>query len=264
MNKTTLTLLLLLLTSFHLIAQQDSLTTQDDSYDLKVKKMLKLSGASKNFDVAVKNMLDLQRETSISLILTDEFFDELEKEMLEIGFEKLAPKFTPLYKKYLTEEDLDAIIAFHESDAGKRLAEINPLLLNDAMKIGEEWGGEMGMMIYERMNQSNEVLFEKEIEEDCSIFREGKFQYPFEKMDNTIIDVERKEGLQIETFDGKTLNLTIKWTSNNKYTLQEIPEDNPDAAPIEVSIYEVNGNSYKYVARQLGVYQKGEITKLDE
>jgi len=128
MNKT---LIILFLFAF------SSVSAQDDSYALKVKKMLKLSGSTENFNAAISSMLELERE-SFQSILPVEFFDELEKEMLEIGFEKLVPKYIPIYRKHLTEKDLDGIIAFYESESGKKLAEKTPLILVEAIQVGAE------------------------------------------------------------------------------------------------------------------------------
>ena len=139
MKKVNLTLIFLLLLAFNLNAQEGS-------YDTKVKKMLKLSGAAENFDVVVTNMLNLQKE-AYSQLLSEEFFEELEIEIKEIGFQKLVPKFVPIYKKHLSEKDLDGIIAFYESEVGRKLAKKTPLIIVDAMLIGAEWGEEIGEIL---------------------------------------------------------------------------------------------------------------------
>lgn len=247
-------ILLLLIGTFQLNAQEDT-------YKSKVKKMLKLSGASENFDVAVRNMIELQRK-SYQDFLSEDFFDEMEKEMLEFGLEKLIPKFTPVYRKHLTEEDLDGIITFYESEVGKKLTEKMPMIVSEAMQIGAEWGEEIGKEIYNKIQSSNEFLFKSEIETDCTPFQKGTFKSTLEGVDEVAF-IERENDVQIEKLNGHQLKSKIKWTHNNKYTLESMVEDNSEEFSItEVTIYEVNEESYQYIARQNGIYIKGTIKKI--
>jgi hypothetical protein len=41
-------------------------------------------------------------------------------------------------------EDLKAVNAFYESPAGQRLLVVAPMAMQDAMKIGQEWGEKLG------------------------------------------------------------------------------------------------------------------------
>lgn len=254
MNKIIPTICLFLLVIFQLNAQEDT-------YEFKVKKMLILSGAAENFNVVGKNMIELQKEAYQSL-LSEEFFNEMEKEMLEFGLDKLIPKFVPIYRKHLTEEDLDGIIAFYESEVGKKLTEKTPMIINESMQVGAEWGREIGAEIYNKIQNSNEFLFKTEIETDCTKFHKGVFESTVEESDAVII-IERHNDVQTEKLDGQQLQFNIKWIDNNKYTLEIKTEDNSETPSImEVTIYEVNNESYKYIALQNGVYMKGMIKKI--
>ena len=253
--RNTFIILILFLFSYSFVS------AQDDSYSIKVKKMLKLSGSSDNFNAAVSKMMDLERETYQS-ILPIEFFEELETEMLDIGFEKLVPKFIPIYRKHLTEEDLDGIIAFYESAPGKKLAEKTPLILVDAMQIGAEWGAEIGEMIFHKVQGSNEFLFTNELEQDCSHLKEGTFELTFDGLDKTFM-IERKDGFQTETYGDDSIKYTIEWSSNNKYIVKEIQFEDRESEFVEVNIYEVEGDTAKFIAKESDTYLKGEIKKIE-
>lgn len=233
---------------------------QDEAYANKVRMMLELSGASENFNVAVKNMMSIQRE-SYGTILPEEFFIEIEKEMLGVGMDKLTPKIIPIYQKHLTEEDLDAIIAFYKTEAGQKLISKMPLILNEAIQVGAEWGEEIGLEIYNRIESSNDFLFVKNIDADCSKFREGTFESRIEMIDDVFF-VERKDNVQIEKLNGRQIEFEIEWISNNKYVLKGGKDNDNDIPDMEVTIYEVNGEGYKYIAKQSGIFAKGNMKKI--
>ena len=96
-----------------------AIAQEKSSFEEKVARMLEVSGARQNFDAAILNMVELQKRAYAD-ILSDEFFDELGKEMIKVGFEKLTPEFVPIYKRHLTEEELDEMsINADPSDAVK-------------------------------------------------------------------------------------------------------------------------------------------------
>ncbi len=259
MNKLILILCLVFGTSLTIKAQEALNESANDSYALKVEKMLELSGASKNFEVAIETILELQKE-SYGSILSDEFFDEIEKEIKVVGFEKLVPEFIPLYKRHLTEEDLDGIITFYESDIGKKLNEKTPLIMQEAMHIGAKWGEEIGEVILAKIEGSNEMLFNKEIETDCSKFKNGTFKVT-DEFSNIVNIVERKGNIQIEKGNGEPIKFEIIWLNNNRYTLKPLQplENGMESFMLEVNIYEVIEKGYKFIAKSKGIYLKGEV-----
>jgi hypothetical protein len=185
--------------------------------------------------------------------------------MLEKGIKQLVPRLIPIYKEYLTETEVDGIIKFYESDLGKSLVEKTPLIMNDAMAVGAQWGDELGQEIGKIVNESNIINFTKDPVEDCSIFKEGTFtainstgaRYSF----------VRKGDHQIETSDNNSFKYKIKWNSNNKYSLIDLDANNKEVfeSEVVVNIYEVNGNTYKYICKALnGIkFYRGEITKVE-
>jgi hypothetical protein len=56
---------------------------------------------------------------------------------------ELVEVLTPVYRKHLTLEDLQALIAFYESPVGKKYAQVGPSILNESMEAGQEWGSSL-------------------------------------------------------------------------------------------------------------------------
>jgi hypothetical protein len=52
----------------------------------------------------------------------------------------LVSLYVPIYVKHMEEADLDAAITFWSSPAGRRIAKIQPLILDESMSAGQKWG----------------------------------------------------------------------------------------------------------------------------
>ncbi|MFN8886767.1 MAG: DUF2059 domain-containing protein, partial [Cyclobacteriaceae bacterium] len=59
----------------------------------------------------------------------------------------------PVYKKYLTEGDLNEIIAFYNSPAGKKMAESTPGIMSESMKAGQVWGPAVATRIVDKLKE---------------------------------------------------------------------------------------------------------------
>ena len=243
--KTTIQSILITLLFVPILSAQSPI-----EYEAKVRKMLELTGAVENFNITVTNMLEVQKETHMGA-LGKEFFNQMEAEMKEVGIEKLVPMLVPIYEKYLTEEDLDGIILFYESEVGRKLIQKTPSILQDAIDVGEEWGEKIAKEIINRIENSNQVKFEKEIATDCSNFKQGVFEY----FDGELkYQIERTGNFQIEKYGGKSYKMEIEWISNNRYVLRKHkPSENSDSyGDLVINIYEVEGDTCKWI----GKYEK--------
>ncbi len=121
--------------------------------------------------------------------------------------------------------------------------------------------------IIENLNL-NEIKFKTIITQDCSRFKHGKFKSSTDdeyiSPTKTII-IERIDNIQTETTEDKTSTYKIEWLSNSRYNIYDLDKyGNPISTNIlEINIFEVNGNSYKYVAKlkDHDLYQEGELIK---
>ncbi len=53
--------------------------------------------------------------------------------------------YAPVYVKHLTDEDLDVLITFYESPTGQRFVQAQPVMMQEAMAIGEQLGRDLAM-----------------------------------------------------------------------------------------------------------------------
>jgi len=126
----------------------------DEEYGETLKKMFEVSGSEETYQTVVRNMSATFRQQNPQL--GDEWWDEFEKEFSETSIDELVERLTPVYERHLSQEDLQAVVEFYESPAGKRFAESTPLITGEAMKVGEEWGRSIAQRILNRIQAAEE------------------------------------------------------------------------------------------------------------
>lgn len=65
--------------------------------------------------------------------------------MKEVNPEDLVNLIVPLYQKHLTEEDVQATLAFYRSPAGTRLVQALPAIMQESIPVGQKWGRTMAL-----------------------------------------------------------------------------------------------------------------------
>ena len=75
-----------------------------------------------------------------------EYWTKFEK---KINPRDLLDKMVPLYDKYFSLEDLKAINTFYGSAAGQRILSSMPQIMQEAMKVGMEWGEGIAKQVVE-------------------------------------------------------------------------------------------------------------------
>lgn len=139
-----LSVVLLFLISYATVSAQ-----KENEYRQTLFKMFEVSGTGQNFETAITQMFDLFKSqyTDVEAIT----WDELEAEFLNTSLDELTEMLEPVYAKYMTLEDLRQVIEFYESPVGKKLALNNPLIMQESMQIGQEWGRKIGEDLQEKM-----------------------------------------------------------------------------------------------------------------
>jgi hypothetical protein len=69
------------------------------------------------------------------------------------GPDGLQSKMIPLYAKYFTAEDIKGLIAFYQGPLGQKSLSVMPALMQDAMKIGQQWAAEATPRVQEAIKK---------------------------------------------------------------------------------------------------------------
>lgn len=60
-------------------------------------------------------------------------------------------KLIPIYDKYFTNEDLRILLAFYQSDTGKKIIKALPNIMQESMAAGQEWGKSLVPIFLEQL-----------------------------------------------------------------------------------------------------------------
>ncbi|MEI6178615.1 MAG: DUF2059 domain-containing protein [Verrucomicrobiota bacterium] len=142
-------LLAAMIAAISLIAPAHAEITKEKRQE--VEKMLQLTGMEKLFVQMKTQMLSGLKSKLTSV--PDSFWEKFQEKM---DTHELVEKIIPLYDKYYTLEDLKAINAFYESPVGKKILTTLPQIMQESMKIGQEWGEKIGRQAVEEAQKESE------------------------------------------------------------------------------------------------------------
>ncbi|GAA5104141.1 DUF2059 domain-containing protein [Wohlfahrtiimonas larvae] len=81
---------------------------------------------------------------------TDAQIAEVQK---EFKVDQLVDLLVPVYQKQFTEEDVKAFLEFYQSPAGKKLVEKQPMIMQESMVVGQQWGMGVAQKIQEILSK---------------------------------------------------------------------------------------------------------------
>lgn len=244
---------------FTLVLNVDAFSQEQDSLTDKVIRMMEAIGTTKMFEVSIENVISLQERSQQELI-GNEFWEEFKNEIRKAGFEDLMELLVPIYKKHLTEEEIDAITTFYESEVGKKMVEKFPIISTESMQAGTEWGERLGAKILTGLEENEALKFNQEIE-GCKEIKEGKFLSILQ--DGTEVKIERKGKKQIEIIGEQKNEYEVEWLSDCKYKVYSLNEKKERILNevLTINIYEIDGDTVKYIFKidDKEVYKEGEM-----
>ena len=145
MKKTLTILSIILLSTISNFAQVDS------TYRATLQKMFKAAGSEEIYKSSIKQIISFYKQQYQDTDTT--IFVNLEQEFLKTSLDELIEMLLPVYQKYLTEEDLNGMIEFYKSPVGKKFAKSIPMITQESMQIGQQWGMKIGQEIMKKLNE---------------------------------------------------------------------------------------------------------------
>ncbi len=144
--KKVLAIALLFYVSLTSFAQQ-----ADDEYKSTLNHMFKVSGTEQAYQAAIQQMFSMykQQYTNVDASVWEEF----EKEFSKTSIDDLTEMLVPVYQKYMTVDDLKGLIEFYETPLGKKYASNSPMIMQESMQIGQQWGMKLGQEFAEKMKE---------------------------------------------------------------------------------------------------------------
>lgn len=139
----------LLVILFFALSATLSFAQDSTAYKASIAKMMEVSGGHALYKAAITQMISYSRQEKTNV--PDKFWDDLTVEMSKISITELTDMLVPVYKKYLTQSDINQLIKFYESPIGKKFAEKSPQIMQESMQVGQQWGQKLGQQITDKL-----------------------------------------------------------------------------------------------------------------
>lgn len=130
----------------------------ENEFNVLVDEVLELTGAlsigEQMANLIVAQMVDALRATQTTLpdralALIEEEVNAVLSESMESG--EFQDLMYPIYARYLTKADLEAMVAFYRTPEGQRIVEVLPVMSQEGMVAGQKWGESLGPEIGRRV-----------------------------------------------------------------------------------------------------------------
>ncbi|SFG95169.1 DUF2059 domain-containing protein [Pedobacter insulae] len=124
---------------------------KDVEYKKAIQKMILVSGSDKTYKVAISQMIDMMGKQNSNV--PKEFLDKMNTKFTQSSIADLIDKLVPIYKKHLTLSEINQMIAFYQSPVGKKFAEKTPLITQESMMVGQQWGMKIAKEMSEELKK---------------------------------------------------------------------------------------------------------------
>lgn len=140
-----------IVTLFFVLYTLVSFGQENSSYRSSLMKLIQISGSELAYKGAVSQMISMFKQQQSNV--PEEFWNELSAEMNRDVTNQLLNLLVPVYQKHLTEQDILGVVAFYKTPVGKKFAEKTPLITQESMTAGQEWGKEIGLKIVQKLKE---------------------------------------------------------------------------------------------------------------
>lgn len=117
-------------------------TTKDKKIENLMATMGTMESMKTTFEYMIKHYQDNNPEISV------EYWERARK---MVDYQDLIDKMAPVYSKHFTEQEINDLLHFYQSDTGKKMIDKMPAILQESMEIGQIWGAKMAKKIEENI-----------------------------------------------------------------------------------------------------------------
>lgn len=125
-----------------------SIQAQTNAKREKIQKLLELSGAGKVGIQVMNQMMSSFKNTYSNA--SQQFWDDFKK---EVKAEDIVDLVIPIYEKHYSEQDIEQLIVFYKSPIGQKTIALTPIITQESMIAGQQWGAEIGKKVIEKLRE---------------------------------------------------------------------------------------------------------------
>ena len=115
---------------------------QAGSFDSDIMKMQQVNGSNGSTNALFPRIMAQFKQSKPDL--TDSQMSAMKTDVFDVEVTSLNELMIPVFKKYYTQAEVKEIIAFYETQTGKKLAETTPIMMIDQMQLTQTWA--IGLM----------------------------------------------------------------------------------------------------------------------
>jgi hypothetical protein len=128
------------------------LSAQDSTKVKHIRQLMELTGMAKLGNQMMTNIISSYKQSFPAA--TTEFWDAF---MKEADMSQLFEKVIPVYEQNFTDDDIQQLITFYQSPVGKKMIEKMPVIMQESMQIGSEWGKQLSEKVIEKLKQKGYI-----------------------------------------------------------------------------------------------------------
>lgn len=136
---------------FSVVLSTSVFAQADEEYSNTLKRMFEVSGTQGSFSAVIDQMFTMSKQQYPQVDAA--IWDELKTEFSKTSLNDLTEMLVPVYSKYMTQKDLEKVIKFYETPVGKKFAENTPLIMQESMQVGQQWGMKIGQEFEQKMKE---------------------------------------------------------------------------------------------------------------
>ena len=129
-----------------------TLSAQDSTKIKHIHQLMELTGMAKLGTQMMTNIVASYKQNYPAA--TTEFWDAF---MKEADISQLFEQIIPVYDQNFTDNDIQQLIAFYQTPVGKKMIEKMPVIMQQSMQIGSEWGKQLSEKVIEQLKQKGYI-----------------------------------------------------------------------------------------------------------
>ena len=138
-SRTSIALLLALALAAPLSAQKNA--APDAAKTAVIRRLLELTQSAQLSLRAMEVMVPAQRAANpqIPAAFWDAFLARARRDV-----HQLVDSLVPIYAAHFTQAELEELVRFYQSPMGRRLTQMQPLITQESIEVGQRWGAMIG------------------------------------------------------------------------------------------------------------------------
>jgi len=168
------------------------------SIDEKVKTLMIIDGTLKNIEELITQTVNQQQQMNPTI--PNGFWNSLNEELQEKALPNFFKLVSPIYTNAFSENQIDDLLKFYNSDIGKTLVLKQPQIIAELNMPIRQWSQDVNSQIISKIeNRGNEVVTTEEIE---SFEQNFKLHHGLEilNLSDLVIDQEHNPGTLLIDF----------------------------------------------------------------